>query len=185
MAKGIVFQPQASTPLQNSHYGLWVSTSGDLVYTPTTSNPPVNISQGLSGGLPVFRIGDEYLNDSGSLIAKLNPVSIAATGGIKTTNVADETESLGAIGLTESAIGNGASGTVTSFGRLSNSGTGFSISDVLYVSKTGGITNAKPSIGVSGFVSGDWIIKVGVVAVNLTNPANKDIIVNISVIGQL
>jgi len=185
MAKGIVFQPQASTPLLSSHYGLWVSTAGDLLFTPTSAEASINISQGISGGLPVSRIGDSYLNDSGSIIPKLNPVTIAASGGIKTTNVADESGSIGCIGLAEVAIADGASGGVTSFGRLLNSGTGFAIGDIVYVSKAGGITNSKPSIGVSGFVSGDWIIKVGAVAVNLTNPANKDILVNVSVIGQL
>ena len=57
--------------------------------------------------------------------------------------------------------------------------------DVLYVSKTGGVTNVKPSIGVDGFTAGDVIIRLGVVSKNRDNPSNKDLIVNVAIIGVL
>lgn len=185
MAKGIVFQPQPASPIPGSDYGLWLSNTGDLVFSPTNSNPPVNISQALSGGLSTSKVGDSYLNDSGSVIPKLYPVSVKNTGGIKATAADVEAEALGCIGLAENAINIAASGSIVSYGRLANSGTSYAVADVVYLSKSGGITNIKPSVGVSGFVAGDWVVKVGVVAVNLTNPAAKDILVNVSVIGQL
>jgi hypothetical protein len=55
----------------------------------------------------------------------------------------------------------------------------------MYIDKTGNLTDIKPSIGVNSFIAGDFVISVGVIAKNATNPANKDLVISIDVIGQL
>jgi hypothetical protein len=185
MAKGIVFAPQVSVPLDNSHYGMYVDVAGDLIYQRTTGSSPINISASLGGSLSASFLGDSYLNDSGTNIIKLSPLSLTATGGIKAVDASVETESVGCVGVAFSDIANNSSGVVVTNGRLANSGIAFALASVLYVAKSSGLTNVKPEIGVNGFLAGDWVIKVGVVAKNLTNPSAKDILVNVSVIGQL
>lgn len=189
MAKGLVLAPQATNPLIGhaeitTHSILYVNTSGEVIYSAPLI-APINISAGLSGGVSASYLGDTYLNDSGVSITKLSPVCITSAGGIKSVGVAVEAESLGCVGIAFADINNAASGIVITNGRLVTSGTSSILSSVLYAAKTGGLTDSKPSIGVAGFVAGDWVIRIGVVAKNLTNPVAKDILVNVSIIGQL
>ena len=57
--------------------------------------------------------------------------------------------------------------------------------DIMYVAKDGSLTNIKPTDGEDGFVSGDFVIKVGVIVKDSNNPSQKNLIVNIQVMGQL
>jgi hypothetical protein len=189
MAKGLALAPQTINPLTGhaeivTHAVLYMNISGEMIYA-APSVAPINVSAGLSGGVSASYLGDTYLNDSGVSITKLTPVAITSAGGIKSVGVAVEAESLGCIGIAFADINNTASGIIITNGRLVTSGTSFALASILYVAKTGGLTDSKPSIGVAGFVSGDWVIRIGAVAKNLTNPAAKDILVNVSVIGQL
>jgi hypothetical protein len=87
--------------------------------------------------------------------------------------------------LLESTTANGAVGDVVLAGKIENVTTSFDFGDYLYVSKTGGLTNQLPSIGVDSFVSGDFVIKMGLVTRNRTTPANKDYLIRVEIVGQL
>lgn len=129
-------------------------------------------------------------NNSGSSIDSVVPVFVNTSGDMVPVDVSNETKSLNIAGVTVSAIISGQSGDITSSGKIENIslGFGFAPGDVIWVSKTvGGLTNVPPSLVTDGgaFASGDYIIKVGVVAKNQSNPAQQDLLVNIQVIGQI
>ena len=48
-----------------------------------------------------------------------------------------------------------------------------------------GLTTSIPEIGVAGFLSGDFVVKVGRITKNSDVPANKDFKVEVHIIGQL
>lgn len=125
----------------------------------------------------------ELLNNSGSAISGFIPVRANTSGELGLVNVAMESAS-SIVGITLTSIPNGNSGDVVTSGKIENINS-FDLGDVIYVSKSGGLTNTKPEIGVDSFVAGDWIISVGVIAKNQSNPSNKDLFVNIQIIGQL
>lgn len=127
----------------------------------------------------------DMLNDSGSAIAAGTPVRINATGGISPLDPSVEAEALAVVGITKASINNGEQGVVVAHGKIENITTTAALNDRLYVSATGGITESQPDIGIGGFLAGDFVISLGVVSKNLTNPANKDLIINIEIIGQL
>jgi hypothetical protein len=124
-------------------------------------------------------------NTTGSLIPKLTPVKINTSGNLALIDVSIEADILALVGLTNADISNTAAGEVANTGRVKDITTGAAFGDTLYISKTGGITNIKPEIGVGGFIVGDFVVKLGVIAKNQLNPLNKDIILQISLIGQL
>lgn len=124
-------------------------------------------------------------NNTGSTIIKATPVRLNSFGDVETIDVAVEDEALAVIGITSEDIGDGASGTIVTAGKVVDITTTATFDDLMYVSKSGTLTNVKPDIGVSGFVAGDFVVAVGVIAKNESNPVNKDLIVNVQIIGQL
>lgn len=124
-------------------------------------------------------------NNTGSTIIKGTPVRLNSFGDIATIDISAETEALAVVGITSEDIVDGASGTIITAGKVTDLTTTATFDDPMYVSKAGTLTNVKPDIGVSGFVAGDFVISMGVISKNETNPANKDLIVNIQVVGQL
>jgi len=186
MAKGIILQPQATDPISpsyNTAHGLWINASGDLIQKKGT-NPAVNISTALAAGVPAPGSRSTLRNATGSTITKGTPVSINANGELQAVNVSDEASAAAMVGVAESDISNNTDGNIITNGKLANITTSFVYGNVLYVSKSGGFTNVKPSDGVNGFVAGDFIVNVGVIA---KDPAsvNKDLIVNHYIVGQL
>jgi hypothetical protein len=127
----------------------------------------------------------ELTNNSGSPIANLQPVSVDASGDIKGTDVSIENDAIKFLGLASQNIPNGSSGNVVISGRIANISTTLSFGSYVYVSKSGGLTDILPTEGVNGFVAGDYVIRVGVIARNQDNPLNKDIIIYPALIGQL
>lgn len=125
------------------------------------------------------------INGSGAPIDVLTPVALNASGEFKLINVAVELDALRAIGITSESVLNATEGLVVGFGRITDVTTSFVFGDVLYVSKTGTLTTTLPSIGVGGFIAGDFVIKIGKISKNQTNPVNKDLIVQVELIGQL
>lgn len=99
--------------------------------------------------------------------------------------MSDENTILSVAGLTTATIPNLSSGPVSLAGKVPNVSVSFAHGDYLYVSKTGGLTNIGPEIGVDGFVAGDTVIRVGVICRNTANPLQKDILVKIQVVGKL
>ena len=123
-------------------------------------------------------------NQTGSTIAKFIPVKITTTG-MALVDVSVETDISAFAGVTASSVNNGAPGDVVNNGLVTDTGLGFSAGDRVYISKSGGVTNVKPDIGVGGFVSGDWVVALGVCALNESNMSLLDVIVFIEIKGQL
>lgn len=128
---------------------------------------------------------EALVNDHGSLILKGTPVRITTLGKLEKIDVSNEIQMDAIAGLLKEDLANGATGSIIPSGLLENITSGASLGDILWVSKTGDLTNVKPAIGVNGFLAGDFIIRIGVVAKNLDNPSNKDLLINIDIVGQL
>jgi len=142
-------------------------------YTPDASSPLISRST-----------ARQAVNNTGSTIAKALPVKITATG-ISTIDPSIEAHVDAFAGVTRNATNNGETAEVTTSGVITDSGLTYAAGTVIYVSKSGGITDVKPSIGVGGFVAGDFSIRLGVIVENAQNASLRDIILNIQLIGQL
>lgn len=180
----IQFTPQISNPLPLDQAGFWVDINGDVMYQKGDMSSPDNFSSVIDGNVSSSSIEIELANNSGSTIAAFTPVLINSSGDMAPINVSMES-SIAAVGLTTGSVAHGATGSVIVNGRILNVTTSAAFGDVLYISKTGGLTNTKPSIGVDGFAPLDFAIRVGVVGKNASNPANKDVIISVYVVGQL
>jgi len=130
-------------------------------------------------------VSDIRTNNTGATINKGQPTRINTSGELDFVNPAVEADSIGTIAVAQVSILNGLSGAVVAGGKVEDVTVTASLGDVVYVSKIGGLTNQKPSIGIDGFVSGDIVIQVGVIAKNEASPSLKDLIVNIDIVGQL
>lgn len=138
----------------------------DIISSPTTS-----IQSGLE-------------NNSGQTISQFAPVRIDTNGDMAAIDVSVEAEALATAGVAVQSVSNTESGAIAYGGKIENVSLG-NFGDIMYVSKTGGLTSTKPSEGVDSFVAGDWVIRIGVIAKNESNPANKDLLLSIVVVGQL
>lgn len=181
---GITFTPQVSNPLGTDN-GLWVDNSGNLMHS-RPSMPPVNVTAAASGNGTASGVKASLINQSGGALSKLTPVAIDVAGYINNVDVSVEASAMAVVGIvSDASIANGATGNVITDGKLEDITTSASYGDVLYVSKTGMVTNVKPSVGVGGFVEGDFMIRLGVISRNVDNPLVKDLIVNVQVVGQV
>lgn len=124
------------------------------------------------------------LNDSGSPLLKGTPVRATATG-IDVVDVSVEAEVFLIIGIVRSDTADSLQGEVIGCGLLEDITTSIVVGSGVWLSKTGTLTDVKPSIGVGGFLVGDWVIRLGVIAKNTSNPVLKDLLINIQIIGQL
>lgn len=126
-----------------------------------------------------------FQNASGSTLAKGTPACVNASSQLIAVNVSLEASVMAIVGLTNVAIPNAATGGVQDSGRLEDVAVAFALGDPLWISKTGGLTNMKPEIGVGGFTDGDFVVFVGVVVRNEFNASLKDIKMMLSIVGQL
>jgi len=124
-------------------------------------------------------------NATGSTLTKLSPVRVNSSGNLALIDVSVESEALSIAGIVNDNITTGNSGNIVNSGRILDITTSAVFGEVLFVSKTGGVTATKPSIGVDGFAANDFVIKLGLVVKNADNPLNKDLLVSISIVGQL
>jgi hypothetical protein len=138
-----------------------------------------------SQNIPARKLQTTYQNASGTLLVQCTPVCTNSSGQAVTVDVTDETTVGRLIGLLSADLPVAAFGEVTDAGRMENVNLSFNVGDVLYVSKTGFLTNIKPDIGSNGFVEGDFVIFVGVVVTNQFNPSQKDLKLMLSVVGEL
>ena len=200
-------RPGESTPvinitdiLINSSTGMSdpMTTAGDLIYrnpSNTTTRLPIgSVGQTLSVTSatsvewisPVAASQEIYLiNNTGALLNALELLRIDTSGGVDFIDPSIEAEALAVIGISKSSANHGDPVGICTSGKLENIGGAWGFGDLLFLSKVGGLTNIKPDIGVGGFVSGDFVIKVGVVSKSITNPADKDLMLAIQIIGQL
>jgi len=123
-------------------------------------------------------------NNTGSTIPKGTPVKVTSVG-VALVNVSLEADVDAIAGVTRADISNLSQGDVAAAGLIENITTSFSTGDAVYISKTGILTNIKPSIGVNSFVAGDFVVRVGVIATNTGNILQKDLLVSIQLMGQL
>jgi hypothetical protein len=130
-------------------------------------------------------INANELNNTGNTINKLTPVRINSNGDIDTISPSIEDQVLAIAGIVNIDITTGTYGDIVNSGRIENITTSAIFGDVVYLSSAGGITTTKPSAGIDGFASGDFSVKLGVVAKNRTNPLNKDLVIHILIGGQL
>ena len=135
--------------------------------------------------LAAASLSDTGLNNTGVAINKGIPVRIDSIGNLAFIDVSIEGEVDNIAGVATESIANAAIGGFATAGRLEDITTTAVLGDLVYVSKAGGLTNLKPSDGIGGFLVGDFVISVGVVAKNQTNPLLKDLIININLEGQL
>ena len=142
-------------------------------YSPNSDNPQVAQST-----------GTPKANNTGTTIPKFMPVKITASG-IQTIDPSIEADVDAFGGLTSGSVADGFSTDIINSGIIKDTGLSYAPGDFLYVSKSGGITNVKPSVGVGGFVAGDWCIRLGVVSENASNPVLRDAIILIQIVGQL
>jgi hypothetical protein len=125
------------------------------------------------------------INSSGGSLNKTDPVRLDASGNIQKIDPSIEVQALACIGVAKDSVASLSLTPIVTQGRLENVTVPGTFGDPLYVSKAGGLTNIKPSIGVGGFVEGDFVIFIGIIVKNQTNPLLTDLMVNVRVVGQL
>jgi hypothetical protein len=138
-----------------------------------------------TGAATSTSVSDNRINNTGVTILKATPVRFNTAGELEFINVGIEAETLSIAGVASADIPTATAGNVITSGKIANVSTIAIFGDVVWVAKSGGLTNLKPSIGIDGFVAGDFVVVVGVIAKNQDNPGNKDLVVNINLVGQL
>jgi len=182
--QGISFTREGSDPLAaTGQDGIWFDTSGNMMLRKEGVGS-TNVTQVLESAAAPIANTDTIENHSGSMLPKFTPVGLDTNGYADLIDVSDEDSAFSAFAVLAENISDAASGSYISNGRLANI-LGFNLRDVLYVAKDGSLTNVKPSVGVGGFLDGDYIIRVGVVKRNVDAPSQMDLIVNVQVVGQL
>jgi hypothetical protein len=144
----------------------------------------VNISTALSSVDSSSSVGT-FTNPGPGTLTGATPVATNTSGNLVAVNVSSEDIATSFLGLTTSTILSSSQGGVVLSGLVKNISTALGVGDVLYVSKTGGLTTTAPDIGVDGFVAGDFVIRIGQITKNSTNPSNKDLLVAWQLMGQL
>lgn len=139
-----------------------------------------NLGQG-SGSGSGDSLQTNYTNSSGVLVQALTPVDI--NGNL--INVSNESSVFSIAGVTNEAAADAVTSTLTISGLIKNVTTAFNVGDVLYLNTDGSLTSLQPDIGVGFFLEGDFVVKVAKVLENQDNPSNKDLLVNINIVGQL
>lgn len=124
-------------------------------------------------------------NNTISTILAFTPVNTDSSGGVVPVDVSDEALSLDSLGITVEDILPSESGRIAYNGRVEDIPIACSFGEVLFISKTNTLTYVRPNVGVNGFTFGDFIIRVGVIVKNTVNPLNKDLIINLAIVGRL
>ena len=126
-----------------------------------------------------------YANGTGATLTQSTPVSVNTSGQMIPVDITSDASVAGLIGLVQQDTPTTAVGLVTDSGRLENITTSFSVGDAVYINFDGTLTNVRPDITVSGWVSGMYMVFIGVIVSNQFNPSLKDIKIYLDVIGQL
>ena len=130
------------------------------------------------------QVGSLRSNQTGSTIPRGVPVKLTSSG-LDLMDVSVETDIDAYAGVLAADTLDLSTGTLVGSGVVENITTAFAVGSIVYINKVGLLTNVKPSIGVNGFGTGDFIVKVGMIAQNNDNPSNKDLLVQTQVMGQL
>lgn len=151
-----------------------------MTYSPTYFSPQ---STGSSESLIT-----NYTNASGTTaIPQAMCCSVNSSGTIVPLDVTSQSSVNGLVGYANARIPASATAGVVSNGRLKlyTNSPAYALGTALYVGTDGNPTNVVPVIGSNGFVSGDYVIFMGVVVANEVNPSEFDIALFTQVIGTL
>lgn len=135
--------------------------------------------------LTASAVSDDRTNNTGVSMNKGVPARINSLGELDFVDVSVEAEALNTVGVVAQTILNNSQGKFLTSGKIEDIVTSAAFGDLVYIDKTGNLTNVQPSVGVNGFVVGDFVIQVGVVAKNESNPLLKDLIISVAIVGQL
>lgn len=124
-------------------------------------------------------------NGSGGSLNRTDPVRLDASGVVQKVDPAVEAQALACLGVAKDSVANAALVGIVTQGRLSDVTVSGTFGDSMFLSKTGGLTHIKPTIGVNGFVAGDFVVCIGIVVKNQDNPLLTDLLVNVRLVGQL
>lgn len=130
-------------------------------------------------------VSDSRPNNTGVTIPKGTPVRMNSSGELDFVDVSIESQALSVAGVVSADVPNATSGPIITSGKVADITTSAAFGDLMFIDKTGNLTNIKPSMGVNGFTTGDFVISIGVVAKNLDNPSLKDLILMVNIVGQL
>lgn len=182
----------ASLYRATANYGLFQGTPiSDPARTVVRNRDDFNIDAKLAeleaagGGGSGSEISSVMPNNSGATILKAAPVRSSAGEATNSIDLSIESHATSIVGVASGDIIDGASGGVVTSGRVTDITTTAGLDDLLWVSKSGTLTNTPPEIGVGGFVAGDFVVMIGVVVKNETDAGKKDLIVHRQIVGQL
>ena len=135
----------------------------------------------------VTALQSTYMNGEIFTLSQAQPVCVNSSGQMIHVDVTSDIAVSGIIGViaTPGGVPTGASGLVMDVGRLENITTAFNIGDAIYINTDGTLMNVRPDIGVQLFVSGCYVVFVGVIVKNQFNNTQKDLKVYMDVVGQL
>lgn len=146
------------------------------------------LTNGFQSKISSIAIVTNYTNASASVaIPQGTPCSLTGTADqIEPTDVTNQNSVSAFVGIAQFRIPASGNGPVLSNGRLQNlTGFSFSIGDSIWISVSGSLQNVRPSEGVTGFFSGDFVYYVGTLAQNESNFLQQDLIVMPQLIGEL
>jgi len=126
-------------------------------------------------------VGVRKTNDTGQIIQRAIPVGVNIDGELGLIDIRDEQSALSMFGVTYEAINDQSEGKILQEGIIDNITTTANFDDIVYVSKTGSLTNDVPIIGQNGYLEGDFVIRVGKIIRNKQNPLLKDLILSINI----
>jgi hypothetical protein len=149
-----------------------------MSYSPVSYNP-----QGTGSSTAVVTT---YTNASASVaIPQGMAVATNSSGLVVPVDVTSQASVQSMVGYANVRIPTSTAGPVISNGRLQNITTSFTVGNPLWVGVDGNPTNIAPSVGVNGFVSGDFVVFMGVLVENELNPSETDIALFTQVVGTL
>jgi len=124
------------------------------------------------------------VNNSGSAILKAVLVKMNASG-ISKVNPSIESDVDSIAGVTLDLTLDGNTTDIAASGGVENISTSFDFGSPVYLGKDGALTNQKPSLGIGTWVAGDFVVRIGVIAQNADISGQKDLIINIQILGAL
>jgi hypothetical protein len=124
------------------------------------------------------------INNTGASMPMAQPVKVNSSG-ISKIDISSESAVQALAGVLNAQVLDGGVAEIVSAGSVENITTSFSFGDPVWIGTDGNLTNIQPVAGTSGFAAGDFVVRIGVIAKNADNPSQKDLLLSMSVIGQL
>lgn len=151
-----------------------------MSYSPNFTN---NTAKGAASSSR--QVARNYINGSGSTLVQTTPLSVLSSGLVTTLDLTSKVSVDAFVGCYSIDTPNAASAQVADSGLIENITTSYSVGAAVWASKTGGLTNSPPTIGTNGFISGDYVLFVGVIVQNEFDNTKKDLKILIQKPGRL